>query len=568
MENEDGASLVAGEEAAALQVSGIAADVSSEETDAHDGSLADFYSASILTLPDNVLVFIFSLLHDSRSTNERSTLHTRKLLQATDSNALAFTCKRLFHLFRDSVAALQVNWDDPVAPGIVSFFAPGLTSLTICHHPQSIRFVRAADGALLKALCLINCPVDHVELCHLIQHTRDSLQEFSLTSIQSTDVNDVGRSIDALSRCRFLRKLTLHQVQGLREDILKRAFANSLRELSLMAYDDSDFSNATLHHIPLFCPQLQAIALYNARWAAPSNVVTMCTSLRENLLSVNLENCGISNDVMLSIAKACPRIHILNVSDDSALTVSADGVVLAASAMNSRLFSATFDRTMQVIDQTLSNLCTAAPNLVDIRLRYARSVTDQGISSLMNNLKSKVEVLDITGCSITDNGLHIIGKAAPPRLRALLLGARGTGRHISWQQLGQPVEPLPTLAITDAGIDVVLKAVGNSLRRFHCEYVSSQPGELPKLDHAVTSVGIVQSLTAHCKNLEICCLLNISPPLSKFTDRRKAREAIQKLEDIACQCVVYIDREPPALESLTLGSIIDRRRILVENVNQ
>lgn len=510
---------------------------------------------TLLSLPDNVLLYIFSLVHQSKHPFRQTDLRSRKLEFAADSICLASTCTRLRNLLRGSVSSLCVSWDDQVGSRIVQFFAPGLSSLTISKHPKASDFVQGIFGTQLRVLKLICCPVKHVVLTSAIHRLRATLQEFSMISTTSADASDVNSSVTALSACRNLQSLSLLGIEGLTHSSFAGSLAEPLRELSFGSFYHGHLSDMTIHEIARRCPNLEAVALKDVTWAQPQTIVGMCETLGSQLLVASFENCSISDNMLRTIAEACPRICSLSVSDRHNNTSTVDGIVTTTRLLQPHLLSLKCDYILGVTNEAVREMIRATPRLVDLRLRHANLVTDSAIICLMQALKKTIEVLDVTGCAITDAGLRAIGQAAPAKLRIFHMGTR----PLPTQQTVLHQPPLAGIIrnswVSDEGINDMLKTTGDSLRRFQCESIPVRAGDLAGPCHEVTIAGIAKSLAAYCKNLDTCCLLNLCPPLSEFVERCRARQAISALEKVAPHCTVYIDRESPTVEPLSLEVI-------------
>jgi hypothetical protein len=512
-------------------------------------------SGSLLSLPDDALLYIMQMLYTSSTPGRMSRLRGRSLEHAGEAYALASTCSRTHGLFTTSVAALDIEWDDAGGTSIISLFASNLRHLSVSRHMQSPLFINALATARpqLTSLHLSSCHVNHSALAVAIREgMSSSLTAFSLVfTTPCLGFDSIYTTLAALASCSNLRDLSLHGMEDLTSASLLHALDNAgdLRSLSLGFLRHNSLGSHVLEAIPSRCPRLASLSLHDVSWAEPDAVASVCTAFAKTLRVLCLQ-CAVTDAMLIQIATACTGLASISVSGKLS-QVSSGGYVAAAEILGNSLLSLECHATSMINDDDVRSIVTCAPGLRTLFLRRASRVTDAGVFHILSVLCESIEVLDIFGCTISDRALYHIGEIAPPKLRAIYLGTARACRGVDepphlLAENGDDYAPLP---ITNSGIEELVRGCGRTLQRFHCDCISDSIRYDP-FNSSFSAVGVARSLAVHCPHLMVASLYGLMPGPRKNVERARLELAVVELEENAADCVVYLDKEAPQLDKL------------------
>jgi hypothetical protein len=504
---------------------------------------------SLLSLPDDCLLYILALLHESSVPSLPSRLSGRSLDSAAESNALASTCSRLRNLFRGSVIALSINWRDPIGSTITKLFASGLRHLAVSQHSQASRFVRSAadESVPLKTLQLSECRVDHDSLSSALRGMRSSLITLSLCYVEGSGVL---ATLGAAATCSGLLDLTLHGMPDVSHQCLIRLFQPQLRALSIGYLRHPSMGNETLRAISTSCPSLVALQLEDTRWASPKCVADSCIALAPSIRLLSLKSCSMSDDLVHEILGACHRISAVTIQDRMATRVSASSLVRCAGLRSCSLRSLDVSGNPHLCDEHVLSIVQQSPNLRELRVANSPLVSDISLRAIVTDLMTTIEIIDVEKCSITDSGLEFVGAVAPRRLRAFRFGTSGTptvaGGALDW-----PV-------LSNHGVEELARGLGQSLRVIYLRCAARRgQGAASSLASGLSAEGVAKSLAMHCPHLEAVCIDGLLPPLRQRVLRARAELALIELEDAAPKCALYVDTAAtPEFVSVTWRELV------------
>lgn len=541
-------------------------------------------------LPDEILHYILGILHQSKSPREPFHLRGRSLERAAESHAFSQTCRRVRSLFRSSVQSLAIQWDDIVGTDCVKLFAPSLRHLIVSKHAQSERMIEAVATyqPTLETLKLSGCACDHYTLSAALRGPmRATLRDFSLEYINSRVERTVGTTIAALAQCKSVRSLNLHGIGDLTHASLMLCLTPELEALSIGYLRHVSMGSETLREIGRRCTGLNSLVLHDTRWATAGAVVACVGQLGHRLRLLSLDSCRIGDTELLEIVNACPNIVSLAVRGFvEQASVSGAGLVAAVEALGPKLLALDVHHTSVVSDEDVSSIVQAAPHLRELRLRNSHRVTNSSMKLIAAHLKDSLKVLDVTGTAATDIGMIALSKLT--RLEYVSVGATFASASIAvafavagaaaaaaaaagmgMQQggLGGAHGVLPqaylgglgSRILTNAGVEELMLGCGRTLRRVHVESgdrIRRSGGGSSSSRPLLAAEGVLRSVARHCRGrLEVCCLLNMSPPLSQKVQRARLSLAMISVEEQCPEAVLYIDREPPELPPLAVAEL-------------
>lgn len=502
-------------------------------------------------------------------------LRGRSLERAADVAALVRASSRARRLLRRSAAALDVHWDDCVGAGVVGFFAPALRRLSVSRHVQAPRFVDALSERrpTLEVLKLVACPVDHGALAKAVKAMEGTLREFAMEYVSAAGGSaKAGATCAALAGCGRLERVSLHGAADLPHASLVRVLreCGRLRALSIGYLRHASIGPGTLAAIGE-CEALETLALHDTRWASPADVMRACVSLGEGLRCLSLDGVQKFSDAELGgVVAGCPRLVGLTVRCDEPGLVTAEGVVSAVAALSPNLRLLDVSGSVGVGDEEMSAIVAAAPGLRELRLRNATGCSNTAMFEIAGKLHRSLRVLDVTGTSLSDEGLAALGAARS--LAALQIGTPAARRlPMAFMQPAAGGGAQRPAVISNVGVEELLRGCGRSLRRFSCQdlHAASPPlfgaGALQVFQNGggsagrplLSGTGIFRSLMHHCSpRLEAVVMQKMTPPLSARVDRARMNLRMIELEEACPNCTVWIDRESPPLLPMTLEELL------------
>jgi hypothetical protein len=499
-------------------------------------------ACNLLALPDDCLLYILALLHESPTPALPSRLSGRSLDCAAESHSLASTCARLRRLFSGSVVSLSIQWNDPIGSTVATFFAKGLRHLAISQHTQAARFVQSVvDGkSPLRTLSLAECRIDHDALSSAIRNMRNSLTLLSLRYVEGPGMR---KTLDAMSACTQLVDLTLHGMPDISHDSLVQVFLPQLRALSIGYLRHPTMRDETLRAVAVRCSNLVALELEDTRWASPRTVAETCISLSSSLCLLRLKSCSMSDDLLTMIFASTSRIGSVAVQDRRGARISASALVQSCSVLGISLRSLDISGAAQLSDEHVVALVAQAPGLRELRIANSPLVSDVSLRAVATDLNATIEILDVLNCCISDAGLEFVGTVAPPRLRAIRFGGICGGDETTTAGLASERS-----FITNYGVEELLRGVGQSLCAFYFESGSRNSQAAAGLGStSLSAEGMAKSLAAHCPLLEVVSIEGLLPRLRQRVLRARAELALIMLEDAAPHCDLYVNNaaSPP-----------------------
>jgi hypothetical protein len=503
---------------------------------------------NLLALPDDCLLYILALLHESPTPASRSRLFGRSLDCAAESQSLASTCSRLRRLFRGSVVSLSIQWSDPIGSTVASLFAKGLRHLAVSQHAQAARFVQSvADGKTpLRTLNLAECRVDHEALGAAIRNMHNSLTVLALRYVEGPGMR---MTLEAMSACTQLVDLTLHGMPDISHDNLVQVFSPQLRALSIGYLRHPTMSDETLRAIAKRCTNLLALELEDTRWASPMTIAETCISMSHSLCLLSLKSCSMSDRLLNMIFASSGRLGSVAVQDRRGARISASDLVQSCSILGVSLRSLDISGTPQLCDEHIVSLVAQAPYMRELRVANSPLVSDISVRAIATDLRATIEILDVLNCSISDSGLEFVGSVAPPRLRAIRFG--GT---CCWEDEATPVGLIGERpVVTNYGVEELLRGVGQSLRVFYFE-IGSQNGQAAARPAyaGLSAEGMAKSLAAHCPLLQVVRIEGLLPRLRQRVLRARAELALIMLEEAAPRCELFVGKvASPAFVSVS-----------------
>lgn len=496
-------------------------------------------------------------------------LHGRSLERLQNAADLSRACAAARRLLRAAVGGLSIRWDDPVAAGVVGFFAPGLRSLAVSRHCQAPVFVAALARSAppLAHLRLAACPVDHAALAAALRAVAPTLRSVALEYVSATGGGggaDARASAAALAACPRLESLSLHGAADLPHDALAAVLARctSLRSLSLGYLRHGTIGPPTLAAAAA-CPRLHTLALHDTRWAPAAAVASAAASLGRRLRCLSLDGVHAFGDADLAATvAACPRLVALTLRPDAPGLLSGAAVARAARALAPRLRLLDLSAAVGAADEDVAAVVAAAPRLRELRLRCAVGCGNAAMFEIAAGLAGSLRVLDVAGTSTSDEGLAAL--AACARLAALHIGTPAARRPLPPVAAAGALRPA---VISNAGVEEALRGCGRSLRRFSCEDIQAalpRPfGAGPAHDAAppgraaLSGAAVFSSLRQHCSpDLEQVVMQKMQPPLHNRRDRSRMECRMYELEDDCPNVYCWLDREAPPLPPMTLEELL------------
>ncbi|KAH7311534.1 hypothetical protein B0I35DRAFT_438272 [Stachybotrys elegans] len=219
---------------------------------------------------------------------------------------------------------------------------------------------------------------------------RDFIKRLNLASI-AEEVND--GSIQALSVCTRIERLTLTKCRGLTDSGLISLVENSASLLALDVSEDKNITERSILAIAEHCKRLQGL---------------------------NISGCeNVSNESMITLAQNCKYVKRLKLNDCSQLR---DDAILAFAENCPNILEIDLHQCNQIGNTPVTSLLKNGNCLRELRLAHCDMIDDSAFLSLpAGQTYEHLRILDLTNCTrLTDAAVQkIIGSAR--RLRNLVL---------------------------------------------------------------------------------------------------------------------------------------------------